>query len=641
MLEILQYFFILIGSLFLILILSYFISYKNKHVINCKYFKFSVVSSFIILFLVSVFAVAKTEFRSVFILSFIPLIYIIIQNNLRFSLKGLRNINWGVLFHLFIISIFFFLFQLYFIYDFETQVFIPHHPDYLYFSNIAKGFINNASENPFGSLSPILLPEYQGVSPYHYFESWFTALVAQIFSLNCFKTLHLIIFPFLYVICYFLVFSIINKSNFNKKIKPVIVLVSLFICGIYFNFFDDLHLLKEVGIFKESMLFASTGRRYISWYIIFFIFLNLIENKDYKNGFITISILPILSITSLIPIILMLGIIFLLTFFLKSNFKSIFSIIKPVNLILPIITILLIGIFYLFVGSKTGLTNHMFENIFSIDTLQTKFNVIIKTSIQVFLSYAPFIIIIYLMNKKKLLSKNLNFHVLILLILLFSSLFLWAALSGSQSIGISGFFKGQLCFLNCLIIFLFLSTLRIENKIFNLTFMLLSLFSIYTAINVNYRVKKKTNNYSISYLNNILKFISSNNNEHVLICYANNDYSNVMSHNSFFSKQNYYFDIYSKNIDLIDFGNSCLLLDSVSLNNSSIITVNNSIFGLYNFKNMDVSLENNIRNFPKSIGSEHLILQENERFIKNIFKNNIELLFADELTGEEFYKIKM
>ena len=56
---------------------------------------------------------------------------------------------------------------------------------------------------------------------------------------------------------------------------------------------------------------------------------------------------------------------------------------------------------------------------------------------------------------------------------------------------------------------------------------------------------------------------------------------------------------------------------------------------------MDVSLENNIRNFPRSIGSEHLILQENERFIKNIFKNNIELLFADELTGEEFYKIKM
>ena len=639
MIEILYYLSLLIGSLILILILSNSISYKNKHVINCKYFKFSVVSSFIILLLVSVFATAKTGFHSVFILSFIPLIYIIIKNRLRFSIKGLKNIKWQLLFHLFIISFFFFLFQLYFIYDFESQVFLTYHNDYLYFSNMAKGFINNASENSYGSLSPILLPEYQVVAPYHYFESWFTALVAQTFNLNCFKTIHLFVFPFLYVICYFLAFSFINKSNFNNKIKPAIVLASLFVCGIYFNFFDDLHLLKEIKILKESLLFASGGRRYISWYIIFFIFLNLIENKDCKNGFITIAILPILSITALIPIILMLGIIFFLTFFFKSNFKAIFGIIKPVNLILPITTILLIGIFYLVFGSNSGANTHIFENIFNVITIQTKFNIIVKTSIQVFLMYAPFIIIIYLMNKKKLLSKNFNFYILILLVLLFSSLFLWSALSGSQVIGLTGFFSGQLCFLNCLIIFLFLSSIRKENKIFNLSFVVLLFLTCFVTLNVNLIFKNKSR-YSISYIKNILKFIDLNNTQSTLICYANNDYSNKMSHNSFFNNQNHYFDLYSKNIDLVDIGNSCLLLDSVTLNNSSKNTVNNSIFGLYYLKNLDVSLENNIRNFPKFINSEYLILQKDEFFIRNFFKDNIELLFYDELSGEEFYKFR-
>ena len=166
-----NYFIPFVFSFIFLFFLNNTVNVKIEKSSNYSYFKFSVFSFFVTVIIISIYAIIKTKFQTVFLISFFAGFYLIALNINRFSfsISNLKAKDWYAFLHITIVCSFFFAHQFYFIYDFEKEIFIPNHPDFIFSANVAKGFNNHGQENFFME-APSYIKEFKGSTPYHYFE---------------------------------------------------------------------------------------------------------------------------------------------------------------------------------------------------------------------------------------------------------------------------------------------------------------------------------------------------------------------------------------------------------------------------------------------------------------------------------------
>ena len=147
--------------------------------------------------------------------------------------------------------------------------------DYSFYSRISKSLLMNGQENGFGILNS-LDPYYTNPEPYHFFDLWGAAAVSQIFSVNVYPALMVIVYPTFYLLCFAGYMILLRRDNFSAGL---LAFLFLWVAGITLpNFFD--FQLFESGLSRN--IFTPLAYK-LSFYYLFLISGFLL----YRMGFIS------------------------------------------------------------------------------------------------------------------------------------------------------------------------------------------------------------------------------------------------------------------------------------------------------------------------------------------------------------------
>lgn len=245
------YFLLLIALLLFIYGISLFIKIPT---VENTIFEFFIKQLTVISFLISGFATFLTHGKTIFIL-FIPiLVYLFVKGHIIFSkpLKRPKQDLYSILLIFPIILIQFFL-------NFDItdlQLYVPS-SDIIQYASYANGLVQYGSENKFEALN-VLYPElFNGMSPYHYYEIWFTSLIGSVCKLSFVFTLQLIVYPYLIWLFVLGIASTFEHYQTKLSLKEYgLCFLLLFIGPVYLSVYEQLF---NDGEFFQSTVFTVTG----------------------------------------------------------------------------------------------------------------------------------------------------------------------------------------------------------------------------------------------------------------------------------------------------------------------------------------------------------------------------------------------
>ncbi len=220
--------------------------------------------------------------------------------------------------------------------------------DISYYITLAEYLSHTGIENKNTFYNDFLNIPISGIAPYHYFDLYISSfLFKAIFFLNNMEIYNFIFLPY----CYFLIFlSFVSVFEVYLKNKSAL-LVTL---GIIFTFYVGYFPASSLGIKGAEFLggFGTAPFKYTPSYVFLALLWLFYLNKSTYKIALLISILPILSIIYLFhaPV---LSFLLALIIYSNSKFNDICSY-KP--LLIPIITIIGIGVIYYLLGEHT---NHL------------------------------------------------------------------------------------------------------------------------------------------------------------------------------------------------------------------------------------------------------------------------------------------
>lgn len=104
-----NYFIPFVFSFIFLFFLNNTVNVKIEKSSNYSYFKFSVFSFFVTVIIISIYAIIKTKFQTVFLISFFAGFYLIALNINRFSfsISNLKAKDWYAFLHITIVCSFF------------------------------------------------------------------------------------------------------------------------------------------------------------------------------------------------------------------------------------------------------------------------------------------------------------------------------------------------------------------------------------------------------------------------------------------------------------------------------------------------------------------------------------------------------
>ena len=216
----------------------------------------------------ALFAIYCTTFKSVFSILLILVIYIFAQPakmSLSFSKHDYRELKIGlakfgipILFSLALL----FVWSVQLLYDANFVAQLPANPESLLYAQFSKIVSATGVESTFNIG---LLPQSiaRVVSPYHYFDLWFTAATAKTLSILELEALHCITNPcfnFIALLGLCALFEFFSKPKWHT---PFLVLLLLFVSGCNFvPFMDDFgqynfdYLESPMMLYGEKLSFA-------------------------------------------------------------------------------------------------------------------------------------------------------------------------------------------------------------------------------------------------------------------------------------------------------------------------------------------------------------------------------------------------
>ena len=390
--------------------------------------------------------------------------------------------------------------------------------DYHHYSNISEALSITGQENTFG-LKNIILKDYHGVTPYHYFEIWFANAIGNLFGTFNIVSLMAIVYPLLYWVSYLGFCAMWETFSQVERTQKVMSFLFIGLGGLCLEAYSSIPYIGG-GSFITINPIETFSRKYIIYYLFVIASWLFFHYKKNTTAIISILCLPIIFIGSLPAVLSGVIIFIILAFSLKKITNK-----EAIRMLLYIFLVSIsIGLFYV-LNSKPSISLDNFEAIFSIETwgniktYKTLTNIYILTTVQYVFYFLPFIILISIFYKRlfkgffNLKSKTILFFFIV--VMYFSSLSSWAFLHllGNAN---QFFSNGVAIILNVWIIGLLINIyFKLERKR-QWVYLLAIIFIIFPNIIYSLKHNFREQYESDQYLNEITKLIDHVNSDNVL-----------------------------------------------------------------------------------------------------------------------------
>lgn len=593
-------------------------------------------------------SVISTEFKTVNLILILIMVFGVIEVR-KYSVNSFikTNVfNFKNLLILLITGVLLFIYSWFLIYNPDGFIKFQGTDDYILYGKISRFIALTGNENGFNVLNT-MDNFYNGPEPYHYFDLWGAACVSNLFQINNFISLKLIIYPTFYFLYALGILALINKSGYKIGF---LLFALLMIGGISLDFHSNISFVDNLKNISFNLLNPNFSK--LSYFYVFIISSYLL----YKNNYFTLSFLcilslPVANVITLPTILPVLFIILAISYFTKTiNKKNIYQCL----IYLTVFVIAFISFYALLKRQSSGFAGTdissplklINENIQYIN-INTQRNIFLASILGIIILYLPFVFIIINDRKNYHISKlKSNVPLLFVIFGILVSILIWCALYVElnsrqihQNLSIP--------LLNVAFSIYIIGILNRNNlfKPFKISISNLSLIFVMILIAQNF-IKtvrldnfKKQETHSVEYLSQIENKIIPNS----LIASlretepveANNKY------NYGYTLGDYLF-LMKENVYPVNVGDLNILIDSTSALNlyrsEKVICV--GIFYRYSKfpENKNVSKEEMILKFLRKYNIQQMIVSKNAEIPKTILPYIIELI-TDRISNEKFVKL--
>ncbi|MBL4592451.1 MAG: hypothetical protein JKX68_01390 [Flavobacteriales bacterium] len=399
---------------------------------------FSKASIGVILFTIAN-AIYKTNGHTILILFLLILAILVFEKQLTLKKDSVKKIiqlpskKTLIFFLLSIIlpGILFFSWEALFMFKTGNFNFVIAPRDYHHYSNISEAISITGQENTFG-FKNLIYTDYHGVTPYHYFELWFTNGITNFFDTINIVTLMTICYPIFYWITYLGICAIWECFGNVRWIQKLLSFLFIGLGGLCLQVYEVIPYLG-VGSFITINPIETFSRKYIIYYPFVIASWLFFYHKKKIMAMITILCLPIIFIGSAPAIFTAtVGFTIITSLFRKIDKKTVFR-----TLLYTLMIAITMGLFYI-LNKNPLISLDNFEAISSVETwknlktYKTILNIYILTTAQYLFYFLPFIVLIMIFHwksAKKLYDiKSATTSSLFLTTLFFTSLSSWAFL---------------------------------------------------------------------------------------------------------------------------------------------------------------------------------------------------------------------
>jgi hypothetical protein len=401
---------------------------------------------------------------------------------------------------IFLPGILFFIWEAFFAFKVGAFNFISSPADFQHYSEISVALSESGQENIFG-MKNLLMDDFLGNTPYHYFELWFNNGASNLFNSINILTLMVVTYPVFYWISYIGICAIWESYNKVNALQKTISILFVGMGGVYFIIYKQIPYLGA-GQLLCSIPIDTYFRKFITYYPFVITSWLFFRYQKINLAIISILCLPIISIGSFPGIIVSIILFALFEHKVRKELKC--------NRILSyafIFTLFIVS-FYLVMPRPTVMINNLvaifsFKHWMQLSTYKTIFNIYVLTTSQVIFYYSPFFILLYFFTKDKItLIKKIPSSLVFLIFLYISSLSTWAFLHATGNA--RQFFSNGVSVILIIWLIAYLIRLVVEtkfNKVLVLSICVLLSFNIYRSFENNYSTKSSFQ--SDAYLNTI------------------------------------------------------------------------------------------------------------------------------------------
>lgn len=543
------------------------------------------------------------------------------------------TLNLTTIICLFIGVLILFSWRFYQIYNPNGNLPMPPHGDVVFYSNLVDFLVKFGNEN-----SSVDYIKPFGTSPYHYFELWLAALIANSTGLNTGLVLVLEVFSIGPIIIWIGLCAVLGQFKSLTVIDIFFCLFGVFLTGITFDFYTKFNFMQDVGVYASN---AINYNKLFPIYLFSICALLFFMNKKNTEAVICLLALPVVFISTAIGLFSALFIWILINFIRTKR-------IDTTSMLMTLIISFSIFLFYKITPAiHTHVTTNFTSTFFKMSDskfIRTSFNILVGTTLQFTLLFSPFILIFFIIEKRNLSAvlKNSLLHLFVMIYIL--SLIGWAFLHESITT-VQVFSNMVVVMFNLLAFFILVKVWIADNK-----FKRYAITFIFIILLIGIKNSTSGTGSKIYYLqqNEYLDKIY-NESKRLSLCgsfiYSAEDYKNSnYGYISNFSKPGNYL-IYSKNktfpLSISPF--SYTFSTNKDLAAEEYVSLANTPFWQYVSKQQlnktFESLERSQIQFIEEYKINYLICTKNVTLSK-LLQEKIQKGIIDENTGERFYILK-
>jgi hypothetical protein len=231
---------------------------------------------------------------------------------------------------------------------------IPHE-DLVFYSRLAKQLLVFGRENL--SFTSELFNDYNGITPYHYFDLYFAAFISSITGIGTYYCLYFLVIPFILFLITWYLYEILVYMNHGRLKSGFIALLCIFFGAHSTLLCDFLPFQRNIiHLFEYNQMTGLFGRKLLIIYCLSLIGLKNLLEGNYEKGLFFLIILSLLYTTTLVAIC-----VFVLVLLIQNYQKQKLFLFTNWQIIILIIAyVVFLAIFCLFpqrldyVGANSG-----------------------------------------------------------------------------------------------------------------------------------------------------------------------------------------------------------------------------------------------------------------------------------------------
>ncbi len=421
------YFIILILLLIVIVGFSQFIKIDS---IQESILNFFIRQLSILTLSISLFAAIVTKGKTIFLLFLLLFIYLFIKKKIAFQIP--KQLNKKTLQSIFLIIP---VIIIQFLLQFDLSKFTPFLPsaDILEYATFANSMAQYGNENKYEALSHLYPHLFSGISPYHYYEIWFTSLLGNITGKSYALLLQLVVYPYLIWLFILGILSVFEHYTSKISIKVyALCFLLLFIGPVYLSIYESIFndgdffsstVFTVPGFVKQTLAFSYYGQKHLPVYIFGILSFLFLFRQNYTSSILIGLLTSVCSFGTFPGVFGAFGLLFLFKKELQTKFNFI------IFLMIGLISVLIMSSFKLGINPEISQKTFYFHDFLKYLNLKGEilriFTKIAGPFLWLTILYFPFFILFYLYRKLIFGVKELKLlYILISLIFIAGTIFI-------------------------------------------------------------------------------------------------------------------------------------------------------------------------------------------------------------------------